>query len=118
MRNNRITVTPQPTELSEPNCVGTAPEITLGDIVVSAIGSTTATVTVPINNADNTFVYFRYATNSIGWQEESVQVSASSASVTLSGLVPGTRYYIQASLDSGFDRGRNRVTTFDTLPSS
>ncbi|WP_423918324.1 fibronectin type III domain-containing protein [Candidatus Poriferisodalis sp.] len=115
---NRITVTPQPTELSEPNCVGTAPAITLGDIVVSAIGSTTATVIVPIHNADNTLVYFGYATNTIGWQYRYVQVSSSTASVTLTGLAPGTRYYIQASLDSGFDRGRNRVTTFDTQPAS
>ena len=117
--NNRITATPQPTERSEPNCDGTAPAITLGAIVVSAIGSTTATVTVPINNADNTYVYFRYfsyATNSIGWQSRQVQVSTTTAQITLTGLEPGFRYYIQASLDSGFDRGRNRVTTFDTLP--
>ncbi len=114
--NNRITVTPQPTELSEPNCAGTAPAITLGDIAVTAIGTTTATVTVPIDNADNTWVYFGYATNTIGWQYRYVRVSSSTATVTLTGLEPGTRYYVQASLDQGFDFGRNRVTNFDTLP--
>ena len=115
--NNRITATPQPTELSEPNCVGTAPAITLGDIAVTAIGATSATITVPINNADNTWVYFRYfsyAANIEGWQSRQVQVSSTTAQVALTGLDPGTRYYVQASLDQGFDRGRNRVTTFDT----
>ena len=112
--NNRITVTPQPTEFTEPNCIGTAPAITLGDIAVTAIGSTAATITVSIQNADNTLVYFGYATNTDGWQYRYVQVSSSTAQVTLTGLVPGTRYYVQASLDPGFDYGRNRVTTFDT----
>ena len=83
---------------------------------MTAIGTTTATVTVPIDNADNTWVYFGYATNTIGWQYRYERVSSSSATVTLTGLEPGTRYYVQASLDQGFDFGRNRVTNFDTLP--
>ena len=119
--DSRIAVTLQPTELSEPDCAGTAPAIALGDIAVSAIDATSATVTVPISNADNTVVYFRYlshAANIQGWQSRQVQVSSTTAQVTLTGLDPGTRYYVQASLDQGFDRGRNRVTTLDTLPTS
>ena len=117
--DSRIAVTLQPTELSEPNCAGTAPAIALSDIVVSAIDATSATVTVPVSNADNTVVYFRYfsyAANIQGWQSRQVQVSSTPAQVTLTGLDPGTRYCVQASLDQGFDRGRNRVTTIDTLP--
>ena len=119
--DSRIAVTLQPTELSEPDCAGTAPAIALGDIVVSAIDATSATVTVPVSNADNTVVYFRYfshAANIEGWQSRQVQVPSTTAQVTLTGLDPGTRYYVQASLDQGFDRGRNRVTTLDTLPAS
>ena len=80
--DSRIAVTLQPTELSEPNCAGTAPAIALSDIVVSAIDATSATVTVPVSNADNTVVYFRYfsyAANIQGWQSRQVQVSSTPA---------------------------------------
>ena len=87
---------------------------------VNSIRQTTATASIDIanTNGDQQTVHLRYRTTTPrgDWSETLATTSSTdSATIGLSGLTPGTKYNVQASLDSSFPTTRTKYTTFTTL---
>ena len=87
---------------------------------VNSIRQTTATASIDIanTNGDQQTVHLRYRTTTPGgdWGETLATTSSTdSATIGLSGLTPGTKYNVQASLDNSFPTTRTKYTTFTTL---
>ena len=96
------------------------PEPVVSKVSVNSIRQTTAMAAIDIANSNGTTqtVSLRYRTTTPRGNWSDIQTTASttdSASIDLSGLIPGTEYDVQASLDSSFPTTRTKSATFTTL---
>ena len=96
------------------------PDPVVSKVNVNSIRQTTATASIDIANAnENTqTVSLRYRTTTPRGAWSGIKTATSttdSASIDLSGLAPGTKYDVQASLDSSFPTTRTKSATFTTL---
>ncbi len=92
----------------------------LSGIDVTGITGTAATAEITIADPDGATqtVYLRYRTNTPrgDWSGALTTTSSTdSARIDLTGLTPGTKYDVQASLDGTFPTARTRYDTFTTL---
>ncbi len=96
-----------------------APVPSIADISVGMSTQTGATVTVTIAEPDGRpqTVHLRYrSTPSGAWRALDTATSTTdAATAALSGLIPGTEYEVEASLDSNFPAAHTRRAIFTTL---
>ena len=96
------------------------PDPVVSKVSVNNIAQTTATASIDIANANSEeqTVHLRYRTTTprSDWSETLTTTSnTDSARIGLSGLTPGTKYDVQASLGSTFPSTRTKYATFTTL---
>ena len=94
----------------------------VSDVEVDNVTQTTAEVTVTITepNGQPQVLYVEYSgridNSPIAEQSVTTSTSSDTATITLSGLVPGAAYYVRASFDDRFITPRSVVANFDTDP--
>ena len=96
------------------------PDPVVSKVSVNSIRQTTATAAIDIANTNGSTqtVSLRYRTTTPRGNWSGIKTATSttdSASIDLSGLIPGTEYDVQASLDSSFPTTRTKSATFTTL---
>ncbi len=96
------------------------PDPVVSKVSVNNIAQTTATASIDIANAnsEDQTVHLRYRTTTPrgDWSETLTTTgNTDSARIGLSGLTPGTKYDVQASLGGTFPATRTKHATFTTL---
>ena len=82
--------------------------------VPSNITSTGFTVSFNTQNAGDTKLYYSTSPNLAGFRRDSTRNSVTAHSQTLTGLLPGTIYYVQAVSVNGVGRSESRVVPMVT----
>ena len=94
----------------------------VSDVEVDNVTQTTAEVTVTITepNGQPQVLYVEYSgridNSPIAEQSVTTSTSSDTATITLSGLVPGAAYYVRASFDDRFIAATSASADFDTDP--
>ena len=110
---------PQPDILSK-KFTTTPPDPSVSEVIVEKVTLTEATVVITIANpgTSSKTVYVRYRTDDTQpWSNPPITITtvAGTAMKKLSGLSPGTRYEVEASLGDGFLPTETESTTFTTF---
>ena len=110
---------PQPDILSK-KFTTTPPDPSVSEVIVEKVTLTEATVVITIANpgTSSKTVYVRYRTDDTQpWSNPPITITTvtGTAMKKLSGLSPGTRYEVEASLGDGFLPTETESTTFTTF---
>ena len=94
------------------------PAITEVSVADASVTDNEATVTVTVTGPNGARVFLRFRTGSDDWTPladgSAVDADESGATFELEGLIPGTRYDVQASYDITFPAGVTQSATFTT----